>query len=127
MKKFTKFCMVVALLAGSYVYASSETYPSASFRYKVTVEVETPEGIKTGSAVRQIDLKTEKNLIRTSGKGVNARVKGEAVAVDLGERGILFSILNNDGFDNLRMVKEAFPMPEDSEVNYFEYYSNLFE
>jgi hypothetical protein len=56
MKKLTLVVIGVCALVG-FAYAASElssdnkTY---SWRYKMTVEVETPEGIKTGSAVRQM-------------------------------------------------------------------------
>jgi hypothetical protein len=44
-----------ALLLGIAVAEAAEVTPLAgSWRYKMTVEVETPEGLKTGSAVREV-------------------------------------------------------------------------
>jgi hypothetical protein len=61
MKKIPQF---VWLLVGLVAVATSlycggriawdTVYPSGTLRYKMTVSVETPEGIKTGSAVREI-------------------------------------------------------------------------
>ena len=66
------------------------------YRYRLTVEVETPEGLKTGSSV--IEVKTSvagRNSIPVPG-AVSHRVRGEAVTVDLGARGVLFALLRSD-------------------------------
>ena len=66
------------------------------YRYRLTVEVETPEGLRSGSSV--IEVKTAiagKYTIPTP--GVNSRrARGEAVAVDLGERGLIFALLRSE-------------------------------
>lgn len=65
-----------------------------TWRYKMTVSVDTPEGIKTGSAVREVwnsDSKFKLDLPQA----VNpAKIRGEAVVVDLGRRGKLFALLS---------------------------------
>ncbi|MEN7538512.1 hypothetical protein [Aurantiacibacter flavus] len=70
------------------------------YRYRLTVEVETPEGLKTGSSV--IEVKTSvagRNIVPMPG-AVSHRVRGEAVMVDLGARGVLFALLrSDDNFD----------------------------
>ena len=66
------------------------------YRYRLTVEVDTPEGLKTGSSV--IEVKTAvagRNSIPTPGV-ISRRAHGEAVTVDLGERGILFALLRSE-------------------------------
>lgn len=71
-------------------------YRLPDYRYRLTVEVETPEGLKTGSSV--IEVKTTvagRNSIPTPG-AVNHRVRGQAIAVDLGTRGVLFALLRSD-------------------------------
>jgi len=80
-----------------------ETY---SWRYKITVSIETPEGVKTGSAVRQIDI-VKKLILATTVTDpktnkpkekkhytFNPWVTGEAVVVDLGEHGTVFTLVD---------------------------------
>jgi len=67
------------------------THPSGTWRYKLTVTVETPEGVRTGYAVREVKVITGIQITPES-KPIS-RLTGEAVAVDLGERGILFALL----------------------------------
>ncbi|MDH5723793.1 MAG: hypothetical protein OEY94_10805 [Alphaproteobacteria bacterium] len=59
------------------------------FRYRIIVEVETPEGIETGSSVLEIAMKPVKVGKST---GYKDSYRGEAVMVDLGERGKLFAL-----------------------------------
>ena len=71
-------------------------YRLPDYRYRLTVEVETPEGLRAGSSV--IEVKTAvagRNSIPTPGV-VSHRVRGQAVAVDLGARGVLFALLRSD-------------------------------
>ena len=71
---------------------------SDRYRYKMTVEVETPEGVKSGSAVREIYARDSTNQLIGGVRGVCANnAKGEAVVVDLGKRGVLFVLLTQGG------------------------------
>lgn len=65
-----------------------------TWRYKVTVEIETPEGLKTGSAVHQISAWTTflRNLAPPEARHSAETFKGEAVVVDLGARGTVFML-----------------------------------
>ena len=71
-----------SLLAGCGVVRNFPTY-----RYRLTVEVETPEGVKTGSSV--IEVRTGAVHLGGIGGGAGAEVSGEAVTVDLGSHGLL--------------------------------------
>lgn len=62
-----------------------------SFRYRMTVEVDTPEGLKTGSAVREVIFSERAN------GGEYGHVRGEAVAVDLPGGEVLFALLAGGG------------------------------
>lgn len=65
------------------------------FRYKTTVEVETPEGLKSGFAVREIVNRTPPPIpMLGEDKGYIA-AKGEAVAVDLPDGRTLFALLTS--------------------------------
>lgn len=66
------------------------------YRYRLTVEVDTPEGLRTGSSVIEVSTAVAgRHSIPTPG-AVSHRVKGEAVTVDLGPRGLLFALLRSE-------------------------------
>lgn len=66
------------------------------YRYRLTVEVETPEGLKTGSSV----IEVQQTLVRAgsvpANQAVERRVRGEAAAVDLPGGKTLFALLRSD-------------------------------
>ena len=66
--------------------------PTPAYRYRLTVEVETPEGLRTGSSV--IEVETSESSFPHS--TVNHRVRGEAVAVDLPGGKTLFALLRSE-------------------------------
>jgi hypothetical protein len=103
-------CITAAVLAG----VIKEKPPSGTWRYKMTVEVETPEGIKSGSTVREVTIQDLAEPTNPSMGGFRTKVKGEAVVVDLGPRGVLFALLNGYAFGPdyaWQIVFHAFPMP----------------
>lgn len=68
---------------------------SPELRYRMTIAVDTPEGLKAGSSVWSWRI-AKGGLDRP----YNGRFRGEAIAVDLGARGMLFGLLvgrNADG------------------------------
>lgn len=94
-----------------------------SWRYKLTVEVETPDGVKTGSAVREMNLLFEpRPLDPPKHYYVSHNMRGEAVAVDLGERGVLFALFSSDSYPE---VTDTFEGPPMRTLEGAEYYSSL--
>lgn len=87
-------------------WAIEQKTNSYNLHYKVTVSIETPEGIKTGSAVREISNSVP--TIDWPDVGNPGNVKGEAVVVDLGDRGQVFALID-DKEDN--RFYNAFPVP----------------
>jgi hypothetical protein len=67
-----------------------------TYRYKLTVEVETPEGMRTGYAVRQVDWSSGVNLTQEADTASMSH-KGEAVIVDLPNGETLFALMSPDG------------------------------
>lgn len=66
-----------------------------TYRYRVTVEVDTSQGVRSGSSV------WETSALEGSGipdRGVRSRARGEAVAVDL-PGGTLFALLRGQNMD----------------------------
>lgn len=68
--------------------------PTPTYRYRLTVEVETPEGLRTGSSVIEVETSVSSSFSIPSPGSVHHRVRGEAVAVDLPGDRMLFALLN---------------------------------
>jgi hypothetical protein len=107
----------LALLATS-ACGGGKTYPD--YRYRLTVEVDTPEGVKRGSSVIQVKTsRASQNAIPSPGM-LSYKVRGEAVAVDLGARGVMFALLRSD--DSVDWAAGAFeamapPTPRDLAIS----------
>ncbi|WP_070157414.1 hypothetical protein [Sphingobium phenoxybenzoativorans] len=69
-----------------------------TYRYRLTVEVQTPEGIKADSSVIEVYSSIESSLNIDNPRGLNISARGEAVAVDLPGGQTLFALLSrSDG------------------------------
>lgn len=89
---------LLCVLSLIFLVSCDEANAKNVWRYKVTVEIETPEGLKTGSAVRQ--LSKGRTGITFQESGSPAKISGEAVVVDLGERGVVFALLSDQSWKN---------------------------
>ena len=114
--------LVVASVAVAAELGITPKIEKASWRYRITVEVETPEGIKTGFAVREITVERVEPEIQGLYQ-TRALVEGEAVVVDLGKRGLLFAPLQ--GSSAYQVVFDAFPGPPGFTREGLNYYSHL--
>ncbi|MEZ5787910.1 MAG: hypothetical protein R3D62_15880 [Xanthobacteraceae bacterium] len=79
MKALAIILGVVLALGVAFVWA----FPTYSHRYRLTVEVDTPEGVRSASSVIEVVRKDERWVLIAQGAYVY-RVHGEAVFVDLG-------------------------------------------
>ena len=125
MKKIFLIVGLLILCGSVAAQAMGDLYVSGTWRYKMTVVVETPEGIKTGSAVREISNSTSSvKIIDFPQAGNPARVKGEAVVVDLGERGRLFALIGDQSDEEFY---QAFPVPGSAPatIEGIKYYNSL--
>ena len=68
--------------------------PYPPFRYRMTVEVETPEGLRSGSAVREVDMTDTSNDAGFA--DIKFKVRGEAIAVELPGGKTLYALLTSD-------------------------------
>lgn len=84
------FVVTVSLALGWLIFDGSTTRPRV-IRSRLTIVVETPEGERSGSSVTQETISFPGGLTRAQGWGLTEQLVGEAVVVDLGQRGILFS------------------------------------
>lgn len=102
-----KFCLIavalMSLLGSSCALASNNDV----IRYKMTVTVSTPEGDRSGSAVREA-LILHRELAGSKGTVDLYRMRGEAIVVDLGKRGVLFAVtdMNEEPGDIFRILKD---------------------
>lgn len=105
MKKSIAVFLGLVLVAGAAFAVDQVTDDGAksySWRYKMTVTVETPEGDVSGSAVREVNI--QKTIIGWSKinqahhYATEREVSGEAVVIDLGERGKLFSTIDYNSY-----------------------------
>ena len=71
---------VIAIAALGWAWWQLE-FPTCKFNYRLTIEVDTPEGLKAGSAVTQVSYSTTLGL---PGRFPHDFVTGEATYVDLG-------------------------------------------
>ena len=81
-------------------YAYGEIFLTERWQYKTTVEIETPEGMKSGSVVRQVTNRSN-TLFGISLPDVGSRisnVKGEAVVIDLGKGVIVFGLIEHGSY-----------------------------
>lgn len=95
----------------------------ASWRYKMTVIVDTPEGEKSASAVREVTVRIIRRGVHPQTPRVEKDVSGEAVMLDLKDRGILFATMDTSG--SYRIVFEAFPGPPGLTEEGMAYYKKL--
>ena len=102
MKKLTISLLVLVFGVGAVAYAMNDlkdpqpiTY---SWNYKLTVDIDTPEGVKTGSAVREVRVIFTPSSGTKSGYHPSKTIKGEAVVIDLGERGKVFAVQSVDDY-----------------------------
>ena len=66
------------------------------YRYQLKVEVDTPEGVKTGTSVIEVQQSMGRTAMSGGGKRIDFRIRGEAVAVDLPGGRTLFALLRSD-------------------------------
>ncbi|KEO89088.1 hypothetical protein EH31_13700 [Erythrobacter longus] len=66
------------------------------YRYRLTVEVDTPEGLKSGSSVIEVQQTVMRPGSSPGSLGVSRKVRGEAVAVDLPGEQTLFALLRSE-------------------------------
>ncbi len=81
-------------------FLTKDYFITHTWRYKITVEIETPDGIKSGSAVREV--RARRNLVGAlpQANEVLYDVIGEAVVVDLKDDGTVFGLIDWDSYQD---------------------------
>jgi hypothetical protein len=98
MARTTRRSLVTLLAAASVALLSGCGSGPRTIRYRLTLEVETPEGTKTGSGVIEHAARWNDGILRGlgAGPGLAVATRGEAIIVDLGARGLLLCLLTRD-------------------------------
>jgi hypothetical protein len=118
LKKFWIILVILLVIT----FLSKDYFIPSTWNYRIMVKIETPEGVKSGSAVRQISNIVPSSFMVWPGGGNPARIKGEAVIIDLEERGLVFALLSDRSDD--RFYK-AFPTDGPSTAKGIRYYRSL--
>jgi hypothetical protein len=87
--------VLVGVLAsvGAFVLSGCELIsPTSTYRQKITVELETLDGPKTGSAIVEVSYL---EITSSNGGNGNALLGGEAVAIDVAPKKTLFALLGS--------------------------------
>lgn len=108
--------LAVFLVIGATAACALTTGGDGTWRYRMTVTVETPEGDKTAHAVWQVSADSNWAPLPEQAP-MSFEVKGEAVVVDLGQRGVVFALLRGQtlGSDYSKYVLfKAIPSPPPS-------------
>lgn len=83
--------LIAAIVAGLAIVAFQLFTPIATVRYRLTLEAEVDGKPATGSGVIEVTYAKAAGLLSPGDYG--ASVRGEAVALDLGDKGTLFALL----------------------------------
>jgi hypothetical protein len=79
------------------VLSYRNAYPSVTLRYRLVLELEIDGQSKFGSGVREVTYTKQPEL--ASQHELSIGYRGEAIAIDLGSRGILFVLLKGNSYD----------------------------
>lgn len=82
MKKVAVVLAILAAIIGVAIVLYRLAYPTYTYRYRMTVNVDTPQGLRSGSSV--IESRFER-FPEFNGYSSSAKARGEAVFVDLGK------------------------------------------
>lgn len=120
--------VILVLIIGTVaIWAMNKTSEhELTLRYKITVNVETPQGLKSGYAVREILIDTF-NGYNPDKADFNAKVRGEAAVIDIDKNIKLFALIHPNSYTEMLY---AFPIVEQTaplSLEGMEYYRNLKE
>lgn len=95
--------IILCLVVGGYI-AWQIFYPTIDIRYRLTLDVDVNGVRHTGSGVVEIEYNTSATLLRRvvtgAAQGLVGFMHGDAITVDLGDRGLLFVVNNAPCFNS---------------------------
>jgi hypothetical protein len=88
-----KVLAILAAIVGAISVAIALEYPTYTLRYRLTVEVDTPEGVRSGSSVIEV-ARSDVSWFPLQNQYA-LRLRGEAVFVDLGANRNVIALLSH--------------------------------
>jgi hypothetical protein len=85
--------LLLATLAVLPLAACGKFKQLPTYRYRLTVAIDTPEGVRTGSSVIEVRTSLGVSAADPAGSQLFGKVTGQAVAVDLPDHKTLFALL----------------------------------
>jgi len=78
-----RFVAILVAVGAALYLGVTLAFPSYTHRYRLTIEIDTPDGVRTGSSVIEVTRKDVRWVLIAQGR-YEFQVRGEAVFVDLG-------------------------------------------
>jgi hypothetical protein len=94
-----KLLIIVLIIIGIPVIWFWVSFPTVSYRYRLTVAVECDGQVHSGSSVIEVLFRFNPKWLPPSGGTYNVFVTGQAVLIDLGARGVLVAALGGNPYD----------------------------
>src|SRR5882672_287797 len=95
-----KALSILAAIVGAVAVWIALAYPTYTHHYRLTVEVDTPEGVRSGSSVIEV-ARSDVSWFPLSQVQYATRLRGEAVFVDLGaNRNVIALLVHGAQADN---------------------------
>lgn len=79
-----KWLALIAATIVSSIVLYSVAYPTTTYRFRITLNVDTPQGLKSGSSVMEVRHRTYPAWTTLGNNTGDSKLTGEAVFVDLG-------------------------------------------
>jgi len=94
--------IIAVILGGGLLFLAWRAQPTV-YRYRLTVEVETPEGLRTGSAVREVRWRAGRQITAEADTSSMTH-RGEAAMIDLPNGQVLFALMSPNGQETPRLA-----------------------
>ncbi len=89
-----KLLSILVAAAVAIYLAISFAFPTYTHRYRLTIEIDTPEGVRSGSSVIEVIRKDVRWILIAQGR-FEFHVRGEAVFIDLGANRNVIALLTH--------------------------------
>lgn len=110
MKRAAKLLVVCAAIVGGLYVAYVVAFPTAYLRYRLTLNVDVDGVTRTGSGVVEIPYSFAPDAFASlPGNTFYGDIRGSAITVDLGARGLLFVVNEYPALADLATGKSLFP------------------
>jgi hypothetical protein len=99
MRLLASFIVALLILVGAIVFWFWTSFPTVSYRYRLTVAVEVDGQVHSGSSVIALLFRFNPKWLPPSGGTYNVFVTGQAVLINLGPHGALIAALAGKPYD----------------------------